>query len=96
MGGHISATRLRYSLAPLTNAISLQVPLPVPRRRILPLSLYTNYEHGQRSTFLKVTNLTVPRLPNQPIGPELLQYHLAGVIGFEPMNAAVKVLCLTA
>ena len=78
VGGHVSATRLRYFLAPF-NAISLQVPLPVPRRRNLPLGLYTNYEHGQHSTFPKATNLTVPRLPKRPIGPEPFQVYVNAV-----------------
>ena len=74
MGGHVSATRLRYFLAPLTIAISLRVPLPVPRRRDLTLRGFICYEHGLHSPmFLKEANLTVPRLPNRTIGPDPFQ-----------------------
>ena len=69
VGGHVSATRLRYLLAPF-NAIFLRVPLPVPRRRVLTLWGFINYEHGQHSTFPKEANLTVPRLPKRAIGPD--------------------------
>ena len=82
VGGHISATRLRYFLAPF-NAISLRVPLPVPRRRsFLFGALYSLL--WARSTlsivFPKVTNLTVPRLPKRPIGPEPFQVYIVRVI----------------
>ena len=89
VGGHISATRLRYFLAPF-NAISLRVPLPVPRRRsFLFGALYSLLR--ARSTlstvFPKATNLTVPRLPKRPIGPEPFQvYVLAAHRGVEPLS----------
>lgn len=89
VGGHISATRLRYFLAPF-NAISLRVPLPVPRRRsFLFGALYSLL--WARSTlsivFPKATNLTVPRLPKRPIGPEPFQvYVMAGIRGIEPRS----------
>lgn len=65
----ISHRSVNFLLGPL------RFPLPVPRRRILHfiLLLGTLYTSMLFHPLYKITNLTVPRLPNRTIGPDSFQ-----------------------